>query len=354
MRKITTLLVFALVCFSASAQFTYSTIRTSGFEVTDSLPSTFTRTGQATWATATAPYTGKLWDLIFASAAPKDYVVSANTADYHLGSQCIQITTGTSTSALRLRTSSTYPVFSPSIGDWSRYRVTIWAKGTAGSQIFLNNSNLATGGWDKYIFTTNYSTGIGETRLMLDFKATGGTSTTFYLDDVLVEKYNQADPVTSAATGVSPSGFTANWGTVAGATSYTLSYQASGATSWTTVTIPGGLTTSSDISGLTANTLYLYKVVATDGTNLSPTSNTTQVTTSPTTSLNLIKSISQVYTQNGNIIVNTQAGLSIDVYNSVGQKLASRLSVSGVNTISVNANGVLLVKAGNETTKVIL
>ena len=355
MRKITLILMTFFVVIVANAQFTYTTLKTDGFETADGLPSAFTRTGQAAWSTATAPYTGGFWDLVFASATPKDYIASAYTADFHSGAQCLKITTGTSTVVLRIR-SITGSAFSPSIGEWSRYKVSLWAKGTAGSQIFDKITTLATGGWDKYEFIKDYSTGLSETRLMLDLKATGGTATTIYIDDVLVEKYNQADPVTVAATAVSETGFTANWNVLAGASSYRLTVQTSvDGTTWTTVvgfpkTITGNSTVSESVTGLTNNTQYRYQIEGLDGTYYSPASNYTTVTTSTTTAISKT-SIQSVISKNGNLQIELSQVQAVEILNLNGQYLLKTTGVAGQNIIPFAQKGVFVLKVGAEKVK---
>jgi len=58
--------------------------------------------------------------------------------------------------------------------------------------------------------------------------------------------------------------------------------------------------------------------------------------------------------ENGNILFNSVAGETVAIYNSIGQKLVQKLTVDGINTIPVDAHGVLVVKVGNKVAKVIL
>ena len=58
--------------------------------------------------------------------------------------------------------------------------------------------------------------------------------------------------------------------------------------------------------------------------------------------------------ENGNILFNSVAGETVEIYNSIGQKLVQKLTVDGINTIPVDAHGVLVVKVGNKVAKVIL
>lgn len=61
-----------------------------------------------------------------------------------------------------------------------------------------------------------------------------------------------------------------------------------------------------------------------------------------------------IYTSNGNVMVNASAGQKVEIYNSLGQRLKSVVATAGLNTISVNAKGVVLVKTAGLLTKVIL
>ncbi|TAE70985.1 MAG: T9SS C-terminal target domain-containing protein [Bacteroidetes bacterium] len=89
----------------------------------------------------------------------------------------------------------------------------------------------------------------------------------------------------SAATGlasssVTTSSATLSWAAVTGATSYTLQYKTSAATTWTSVSTA---TTSASVSGLVAGTLYNYQVQVTCGTTNSAFSAVSNFTTSAAT-----------------------------------------------------------------------
>jgi hypothetical protein len=89
-------------------------------------------------------------------------------------------------------------------------------------------------------------------------------------------------PTANAATGISETGFTANWSSVAGATSYVLDVATDAAF---TTFVPGysnlnvGLVTNYNVTGLTCGTTYYYRVRAV-GCASSPNSNVITVTTS--------------------------------------------------------------------------
>jgi len=56
----------------------------------------------------------------------------------------------------------------------------------------------------------------------------------------------------------------------------------------------------------------------------------------------------------GVINLNALTGETIAIYNAIGQKLVSGLTVEGLNTIPVSAQGVVIVKVGNRISKVIM
>jgi len=56
----------------------------------------------------------------------------------------------------------------------------------------------------------------------------------------------------------------------------------------------------------------------------------------------------------GNIIISTSVNQTIEIFNSVGQILFIRKAVEGVNTIPVSVKGLVLVKVGNQISKVIM
>jgi hypothetical protein len=89
-------------------------------------------------------------------------------------------------------------------------------------------------------------------------------------------------PVATAATAITQTGFTANWGAAAGATGYLLDVSADNF-----ATLVNGFdnlvvtTTSKAVTGLTANTAYKYRVRATSAAPTSVNSNVIDVTTLP-------------------------------------------------------------------------
>lgn len=85
-------------------------------------------------------------------------------------------------------------------------------------------------------------------------------------------------PTGLTATAITSSGATLNWTAVSGAVSYAVSYKRNADTTWT-VANAASTTTSVSISGLTASTLYDYRVSTNCGTNGSSGLSLAQFTT---------------------------------------------------------------------------
>lgn len=61
-----------------------------------------------------------------------------------------------------------------------------------------------------------------------------------------------------------------------------------------------------------------------------------------------------IYASNDKIYFEAKAGERVEVYNAVGMKLTVSNAVDGLNSISITAKGVMMVKVGNRTAKVVL
>jgi hypothetical protein len=174
-------------------------------------------------------------------------------------------------------------------------------------------------------------------------------------------------PASLASSAITTTGAVVSWGAVSGATSYTLQYKLSTATTWTTVS---GLTsTSYSLTGLASVATYNYQVNATcpEGTgNYSGTSSFTTLSASPTctdsyetnNSLNQAKTIAvntnilakltsstdQDYfkfnntTANKNIKIELStlpADYQVALYNPSNQLVASSLNAGTANEIII-------------------
>lgn len=95
------------------------------------------------------------------------------------------------------------------------------------------------------------------------------------------------------------------------------------------------LTMSSPIAMVVQRTLYGNSTIA-------------------TSEINELKTSFIISVENGNVLFNASAGETVEIYNSIGQRLVQRLSVEGQNTIPVPIHGVVLVKVGNKVAKAIL
>jgi|GEM_PF-6071149 len=112
--------------------------------------------------------------------------------------------------------------------------------------------------------------------------------------------------------------------------------------------------TSNFISGLESNKNYFYKVIAKNGSYSTPASNEIEVTTSNTTSFQTTQNKLLLRSKNGNILFNTNGGKVVNIYNSLGQRVTTKISKEGDNSIPVQLKGVVFVKIGSEISKLIV
>lgn len=107
------------------------------------------------------------------------------------------------------------------------------------------------------------------------------------------------------------------------------------------------------ITGLNSGTTYYYTVVAKNTNVTSVTSNEIAASTL-STSISVPVSINNITAFDGKIRFSATAGQQVEVYNAVGQKLMSATTLDGLNTLNVNAKGMMIVKVGDRLAKVIL
>ncbi|MCK9507644.1 MAG: T9SS type A sorting domain-containing protein, partial [Pigmentiphaga sp.] len=117
-----------------------------------------------------------------------------------------------------------------------------------------------------------------------------------------------------------------------------------------------GTETSLNIGGLDYETIYYYTVIAKNTFGESAASNEISVVTGPATSTartELAESSVRVY--NNQLMFHAKAGVSVEVYNITGQKVLHAYSQNnGQNILPLQAKGVLIVKIGTETNKIIV
>ncbi len=108
------------------------------------------------------------------------------------------------------------------------------------------------------------------------------------------------------------------------------------------------------ITGLLSDTHYFYTVIAKYGSFSSLVSNEIEVVTSRYTGIEQSETLNNIYVLNDKVMFNSAAGEIVEIYNSVGQRVVNTISVDGVNSIKLEAKGVMLVKIGNRVGKVIM
>ena len=111
--------------------------------------------------------------------------------------------------------------------------------------------------------------------------------------------------------------------------------------------------TSQAVTGLSNAYTYYYTVVAKNTNVTSPVSNEIVVALTPT-GLTSTRIDAQARAYRGKVLFEAAAGESVEIYNTIGQKLVSTTAVDGLNEVPVNAAGVLVVKVSNRVSKVIL
>lgn len=383
MKKITALLILLLSVTWVQAQIVYSTVYSDGFETSNGFPSNFVVKKQTTWngtattATGNLPYpsTGTFWKDLYSNgrASSKIYQVAVDLTEPHGGTQCLKFTIPNScfvdlaphdtVYTVRWRSADGKISFNTAAGEGTtKYEVTFWAKTDgADKAVLLNTSNPATyltltSTWQKFTID-RYCTGTNVTALGIDFvPAADASDYAVYIDDITIKQRLIAN--TYAATDVTSTGFTANWATVVGATSYNVYVEKSdGATPATWTSIAGSPFTVNDPNGtnLAVNSLepgaYRYKVTATDGTVTTVYSNITAVTIG-NTAISETK-CNSVRIRKDYIDVISVGDEPIFIYNSNGQLTFTAICHPGVNTFKLSQKGLQIAKFGNAIYKII-
>ena len=125
----------------------------------------------------------------------------------------------------------------------------------------------------------------------------------------------------------------------------------------TSTPIPGSpftvATNSKDLTGLVTSTTYYYTVKAKNANVVSELSDEMSVATLGTAVPELNAGLN-LRVVGGSIVFDAVADQLVEVYNAVGQRIKSTITVDGLNTVAVGNKGVVLVKVGAQIQKVIL
>ena len=111
--------------------------------------------------------------------------------------------------------------------------------------------------------------------------------------------------------------------------------------------------TSQAVTGLSNANTYYYTVVAKNANVTSAASNEIAVALTAT-GLISIRTDAQARAYNGKVLFNATAGESVEIYNTLGQRLYNAAATDGQNEVPVAVKGVAIVKVGNRVGKVIL
>ena len=116
----------------------------------------------------------------------------------------------------------------------------------------------------------------------------------------------------------------------------------------TTNAVVKPFTSSGTISGALGTSSVPANWLLTNGTSF------ISATYTLSTGLENLKSSSTISIVDANIQFTTDGNQQIEIYNAFGQRLLSKLSVNGLNSIQVSARGLLIVKVGNISKKIVL
>lgn len=223
-------------------------------------------------------------------------------------------------------------------------------------------SGTGTGGATSY----NYTFTIAEAYNYYDYLSTNTEDITIYLyNDASSDIYTQLDLLVAAGTGlgnVLPTGvYNINDGLTVGSAyigdldeeSYPIGCWAFGEGDddyWDM--------TSGTVTITKTGTTYtiVINALASDGTTINVTyTGFVNIAEGEFVGVDNVEAHLNVYTKNGNIIIPSEAGQKIAVYNMVGQEIYSTTAKSVETTISsISAGQMVIVRAGNKTAKVVL
>ncbi len=158
-----------------------------------------------------------------------------------------------------------------------------------------------------------------------------------------------AAPVIGAATGITTCGFVANWSSVAGATGYRLDVSTSNTfSSFVGIyhDLDVGANPSRQVTGLTDNTVYYYRVRAVNTAGAGASSNTTTVTTLPAALTITTQPSSQSVIQGANVTFHVAASSSTPLTYQWRHD-STNLTSASATTDTLSLNNVQPADAGN-------
>jgi len=200
------------------------------------------------------------------------------------------------------------------------FKAMAWSGDATDLKIYLDDNLVYTAtGLDNtnYTLSSYFTTLTGGTATSkIKFEGKQATKARFFLDDVVVTSDISKSPITGSPF---------------------------------TVSAPA---TTQAVTGLSNSNTYYYTVTAKNGTYSSPVSNETTVgllsrVANPNEQLNLWSVGNKVYFR-------AAAGEAVELFNVAGQKIVSRIATDGINEITVSGKGIVFVKAGSLTGKVLI
>ncbi|MBK8471399.1 MAG: fibronectin type III domain-containing protein [Sphingobacteriales bacterium] len=233
-----------------------------------------TTTSTTTSKSVTGLLTGNLYECqVRATCGTSNGSYSASTTFTPTAATTCNTPTNLSSSSV---TSSGAMVSWTAVSGASNYTVNVRVLGSStwGSDISTASTSTALSGLTA---STNYEFRV-KTNCSTSSSSAYATAATFTTTAATTTSCGV--PTGLAASSITGSGFTMTWNTVSGATSYTLRYRVSGATSWIT---SASSTTSKTISGLTPGASYDTQVKAICGTSNGSYSSTILVVMPATT-----------------------------------------------------------------------
>jgi hypothetical protein len=158
------------------------------------------------------------------------------------------------------------------------------------------------------------------------------------------------DPATTNASAILPNGFTANWTTVADATSYELDVSADNFSTFLTGYNAKSTTNLSEvITGLTVNTTYAFRVRAVKSAIKSPNSNVVSVTTSKLSQSITFASLSSKTFGDPTFSLSATANSNLTVSYASSNSGVATISGNTVTITGAGATTITAMQAGDAT-----